>query len=109
MVIEFEDKGLQELYETGKTTDRRYKKLAKDKAFVDDFIDVINIMYDVDCTSQLSDISFLKYEKLKYNLSGLSSVRIVNNRVERLIFTEHEGGILVKLLEINQEHYGKKK
>ena len=91
MVIEFEDKGLQELYETGKTTDRRYKKLAKDKAFVDDFIDVINIMYDVDCTSKLSDISFLKYEKLKYNLSGLSSVRIVNNRVERLIFTEHEG------------------
>ena len=109
MVIEFEDKGLQELYETGKTTDRRYKKLAKDKAFVDDFIDVINIMYDVDCTSKLSDFSFLKYEKLKYNLSSLSSVRIVNNRVERLIFTEHEGGILVKLLEINQEHYGKKK
>lgn len=109
MVIEFEDKGLQELYETGKTTDRRYKKLAKDKAFVDDFIDVINIMYDVDCTSKLSDFSFLKYEKLKYNLSGLSSVRIIRNRVERLIFTEHEGGILVKLLEIDQEHYGKKK
>lgn len=109
MVIEFEDKGLQELYETGKTTDKRYKKLVKDKAFVDDFIDVINIMYDVDCTSKLSNFSFLKYEKLKYNLSGFSSVRIVSNRVERLIFTEHEGGILVKLLEINQEHYGKKK
>lgn len=109
MVIEFEDKGLQELYETGNTTDRRYKKLVKDKAFVDDYIDVINIMYDVNCTSDLSKFSYLKYEKLKYNLSGLSSVRIVNNRVERLIFTEHENGILVKLLEINQEHYGKKK
>ena len=109
MVVEFEDKGLQELYETGKTTDKRYKKLVKDKAFIEELVGVIDIMYDVDCTSQLSNFSFLKYEKLKYNLSGLSSVRIIRNRVERLIFTEHEGGILVKLLEINQEHYGKKK
>lgn len=109
MIVEFEDKGLQELYEIGKTTDKRYKKLAKDREFIDNLVDVIDIMYTVDSTTDLSKYSFLKYEKLKYNLSGFSSVRIIKSRVERLIFTEHEGGILVKLLEINQEHYGKKK
>ena len=52
---------------------------------------------------------FLRYEKLKENLSGYSFVRIMNGRVERLIFTEHEGGITIKLVELNQDHYGNKK
>lgn len=38
-----------------------------------------------------------------------SSVRIDNGRVERLLFTEHEYGIEVRLIEIDSSHYGNKR
>ena len=38
-----------------------------------------------------------------------SSVRIDNRHVERLLFTEHEDGIEVRLLEIDSNHYGNKR
>ena len=53
--------------------------------------------------------SFLKFEKLKYQYSGCCSVRIANGHIERLIFTEHEGGITIKLLKLDDSHYGNKK
>jgi hypothetical protein len=39
----------------------------------------------------------------------LSSVRIVNGMVERLLFTEIENGIEVELIEIDSTHYGNKR
>lgn len=39
----------------------------------------------------------------------LSSVRIVNGMVERLLFTEIEDGIEVELIEIDSTHYGNKR
>lgn len=57
----------------------------------------------------LSNYSFLHYEQLKDNLSGLSSVRICNGRVERLLFVEKENGVEIRVIELNTKHYGSKK
>ena len=35
--------------------------------------------------------------------------RIVNGKVERLLFTETEDGVEVELIEIDSTHYGNKK
>ena len=107
MNVIFIDNALQELYETGKTTDSRYKKLCRNKSFVGDYIGVIDLMVSVDKVDELRTYSFLHYEKLKHRPE--SSVRIDNGRVERLLFTEHEDGIEVRLIEIDSTHYGNKR
>lgn len=107
MNVIFIDNALQELYETGKTKDSRYKKLCRNKSFVEDYIGVIDLMVSVDKVDELRTYSFLHYEKLKHRPE--SSVRIDNGRVERLLFTEHEDGIEVRLIEIDSTHYGNKR
>ena len=109
MKIIFKDEALSELYSNGKTEDRKYKKLCKNKKLVDGYQRAVSIMYNVDSTEELRSFSFLHYEKLKYMKEPLSSVRLVNRMVERLLFTETEDGIEVELLEIDSTHYGNKK
>lgn len=106
MNVIFADEALKELYESGKTKDQKYKSLSKDKKLVEGFRRAVGIMYDVDEVSDLKPYSFLHYEKLKYREE--SSVRIVNGRIERLIFIERENGIEVALIEIDKTHYGNK-
>lgn len=107
MNVIFIDNALQELYETGKTKDSRYKKLCRNKSFVEDYIGVVDLMVSVDKVEELKTYSFLHYEKLKHRPE--SSVRIDNGRVERLLFSEHEDGIEVRLIEIDSTHYGNKR
>ena len=57
----------------------------------------------------LKNLNYMHYEKLKYELSGLSSVRLSNRYVHRLIFEEKEDLISLKLIEIDDTHYGNKK
>lgn len=107
MEITFKDEALSELYETGKTKDRKYKQLCKDKKLVQGYIRAVSIMYRTETTRELREFSFLHYEKLAHD--PRSSVRIVNGKVERLLFTESENGIEVELIEIDNTHYGNKK
>ncbi len=107
MNVIIEDKDL-ELLLNGEPS-KKYKKLAKDVRFMDKLNETYSTLLTIPCTERLSQFSNLRYEKLKYEYSGYSSVRIMNGRVERLIFTEHEGGITIKLIELNQDHYGNKK
>ena len=109
MKIIFKDEALSELYSNGKTEDRKYKKLCKNKKLVEGYQRAVSIMYDVDSTEELRPFSFLHYEKLKYMKEPYSSVRLVNGMVERLLFTETEDGIEVELLETDSTHYGNKK
>lgn len=109
MKIIFKDEALSDLYENGKTNDSKYKKLCKNKKLVEGYQRAVSIIYDVDSTEELKLFSFLHYEKLKYMKEPLSSVRLVNGMVERLLFTETEDGIEVELLEIDSTHYGNKK
>lgn len=105
MEISFDDKDLEELIFTGKN--RKYKKLSKDKVLMKALVDVYNYMNAVSCVKDLKPYSFLHYEVLKH--IGLSSVRIMNGRVERLLFAEYENGIRITIIELNETHYGRKK
>ena len=66
----------------------------------------MNFLYKYD----LKPLSFLHYEKLKSQRgNNISSVRIANGFIERLIFSETDDGIEIELIEINDTHYGSKK
>lgn len=105
MKIDFDDEDLKELIEKG--INNKYKKLSKDKKFMSCLISVYNILCDVDSTNDLKLFSRLHYEKLKH--VAKSSVRIMNGRVERLIFEEYDNGIRIVFVELNEDHYGNKK
>lgn len=107
MDVIFTDEALRELYETGTTKDSKYKKLARNRRFIEAYTQVIDLMVAAENVSELAVYSFLHYEKLKHRPE--SSVRIQNSRVERLLFTEHEGGIEIRLIEIDSNHYGNKR
>ena len=109
MRIIFKDEALSELYESARTEDHKYKKMCRNKKLIAGYQRAVSIMYDVDSTEDLRPFSFLHYEKLKYLKEPLSSVRLVNGMVERLLFTETEDGIEIELVEIDSTHYGNKK
>lgn len=107
MNIAFGDKDLEELILTGQNKKGKYKTLARDKRFVAKLTDIYNLMHAQENVTKLRNFSFLHYEQLKH--ISMSSVRIFNNRVERLLFTETTDGIQITLIEINEDHYGNKK
>ena len=110
MNVIFRDNALSELYETKTTKDSKYKKLCKNKKLVDGYIRAVSTMMSVESTKDLMPLSFLHYEKLKYQQDEpRSSVRLVNGMIERLIFKETDDGIEVELIEIDCTHYGNKK
>jgi len=106
MKIQIDDKDLLELINTGRNS--KYKQLSKNGKFMKSLSRVIGLMRIVERASDLSAYNFLHYERLK-GKNGLSSVRVVNGMVERIIFRELNGGIEIIVLELNREHYGNKK
>lgn len=100
------DEDLRELIMYGTNTGK-YKRISRDRKFVKKLADIYNLMKSVEHVSRLKDYSFLHYEQLKH--VRLSSVRIFNNRVERLLFRETETGMEITLIELNEDHYGNKK
>jgi hypothetical protein len=41
--------------------------------------------------------------------NGMSSIRVVNGMVERILFREFDGGIIITVLSLDDTHYGNKK
>ena len=107
MKVIFKDEALSDLYKYGKTSDRKYKRICKKKDLIEGYQKAVFRMYSVDSTDELKNFSPLHYEKLRH--IGLSSVRLVNGKVERLLFKETDNGVEVELIEIDENHYGKKK
>lgn len=105
MKISFEDKNLKELIENGKNS--KYKKFSRDRSFMNGLSRVVATLSAVSCCNDLRMFSWLHYEQLR-NV-GVSSVRVLNGRVERLIFRELNDGIEIVLIELNRTHYGNKK
>jgi len=101
MIIVFEDKELKKLIFEGQS--KKYRAYARDRKFLDRLRLIYSYIEPVANTDALQSISFLHYEKLKG--VGLSSIRIFNNRVERLIFEEVDGGIKIIMIELNKNHY----
>ena len=107
LIIEYADIAIEEVIIYHKSDDKRYRKLKGNKTFWRDLDKVMARIRAATNTSDLEHYTSLHYEKLKYDKSGLSSVRIGYNSKYRLIFEEFDGGIRIKLIEIN-EHYGDK-
>ncbi len=106
MNIEFEDKALQELFETGSTSDKKYKKLAKD--VVKQYIKVVNFIRGASRIEDLFKIKSLHYEKKLGDLNGVDAVWI--NPQYRLLFNSsaNEQNIVVNALLIEiSKHYEK--
>ena len=106
MQIVFEDKNLEELITTGKNN--KYKKYTRNAKFMEALVTAYNYLRLASCTNDLRSISYLHYEQLKWN-KGLSSIRVVNGMVERIVFREYEGGISITVLSLDDTHYGNKK
>jgi len=83
MDITFKQDYLQELYKSGKTTDKKYRF---QPAIIRKYIRVINLMIEQPDTFSLTKYNSLNYEKLKGKKAGLSSVRI--NDQYRIEFEE---------------------
>ena len=106
MQIIFEDKDLEELITTG--LNHKYKKYARNRKFMMALATAYNYLRLSERTSDLRFISFLHYEKLS-GTNGLSSIRVVNGMVERILFREFDGGIRNLVLTLDDTHYGNKK
>lgn len=106
MQIVFEDTDLEELITTG--YNRKYRKYTRNSKFMQALVVAYNYLRNADSTNDLRSISFLHYEQLA-GTNGLSSIRVVNGMVERIIFREFEGGISITVLSLDDTHYGNKK
>ena len=99
-------KDLLDLYLTGRS--RRYREVSRNRELMYGFLRAVKLMSDAKDVNELSGVSSLHYEKLKYSLSGYSSVRLSNRYVHRLLFREGPDGLEVCLIEIDDTHYGNK-
>jgi plasmid maintenance system killer protein len=106
MQIIFEDKDLEELITTGRNS--KYKKYTRNGKFVRALATAYNYLRLSERASDLRSISFLHYEQLS-GTNGMSSIRVVNGMVERIVFREYEGGIRITVLDLDDTHYGNKK
>ena len=106
MIIEMEQEIL-DLIKTGESV--KYKTIARNSTLFKGLIRAFQIREAVNKVEELKLYSFLHYERLKYDLSGLSSVRLDNRYVHRLIFKELDDIITLKLIQIDATHYGNKK
>ena len=85
---------------------RKYKKYLRDAKFLAALERVYYLMQSEKDTQRLVNYSFLHYKKLRG--VGMSSVRVMNGRVERLLFHEYNDGIEISLIEIDETHYGQR-
>ena len=104
MKVTFEDIELENLILTHSS--RKYKKYLRDSKFLSALDRVYFLMQSEIDTKRLANYSYLHYEKLKG--VRMSSVRVMNGRVERLLFHEYEDGIEISLIEIDNTHYGQR-
>lgn len=80
MVIEFEKEYLRELFENGKTKEKKYRFQPQ---IIKQYVKVISRLETASNLEELYQINSLNYEKLSGNKDGLESVRVNNQyRIE---------------------------
>lgn len=85
MLVTFEKKYLQELYETGKTSEKKYRFQPE---IVAKYARCIDVLISAKGTEALYAVKSLNYEKLKGDKKGISSIRV--NQQYRIEFTVNE-------------------
>ncbi len=104
MNVEFEDKALEEMFLTGTTREKKYKRLPQD--IVKRYVKVVNYLRAASRIEDLFLINSLHYEKKKGDLNDTEAVWI--NDQYRLLFKSSpiENGIIVNALLIEiSKHY----
>jgi proteic killer suppression protein len=82
MIVTFEEEYLQELYETGKTSDKKHRFQPE---IIRKYQYCIRYLLGASCVEALYNVNALNYEMLKGDKAGISSIRV--NRRYRLEFT----------------------
>jgi len=104
MDITFEKDYLCEMYQTGKTTDKKHRF---QPAIIRKYIRIIDLMISQPDTVALAKYNSLNYEKLKGDKAGLSSIRV--NDQYRIEFEEKtvENQIVAVICNITElsNHY----
>ena len=106
MQIIFDDKDLEELITAGRNS--KYKKYTRNRKFMEALAIAYNYLRFSERASDLRSISFLHYEQLA-GTNGMSSIRVINGMVERILLREFDGGIRITVLSLDNTHYGNKK
>jgi proteic killer suppression protein len=83
MKVEFEKAYLRELYDTGNTTDKKHRFQPQ---VANGYVKCVRALMNAERIEELFTYNSLRYEKLKGNKQGLSSIRI--NDQYRLEFRE---------------------
>ncbi|GHT71701.1 hypothetical protein AGMMS50239_40930 [Bacteroidia bacterium] len=104
MIVTFEEKYLQELYETGKATDKKHRYQPE---IVRKYQYCIKLMHRVADTNALAKYNGLNFENLKGDKAGRSSVRV--NKQYRIEFEVTDNGVesvvtVCNILELSN-HY----
>jgi Plasmid maintenance system killer protein len=104
MIVTFEEKYLQELFETGKTED---KKRRFQPEIVRKYQYCIRYLLGASCIEALYPVKALNYEVLKGDKAGISSIRV--NKQYRVEFTVNDNDIeplitVCNILELSN-HY----
>ncbi len=104
MYIEFDKDYLRELYETGRTNDKKHRYQPE---IIRGYYKCVMFLKRAENTEQLYQIKSLNYEALTGDKKGVSSIRI--NRKYRLEFTVREAAgekiiTICRLLDISN-HY----
>ena len=85
MIVTFEKTYLQELFEKGKTSDKKHRYQPQ---IICKYKRCINILWDADCIEDLFVFNGLNYEKLEGEKKGKSSIRV--NDQYRIEFEESQ-------------------
>ena len=104
MIVTFEEKHLQELYETGKTSDKKHRFQPQ---IVRKYQYCIRYLLGASCIEALYPVSGLNYEVLKGDKAGISSIRV--NKQYRIEFKVTDNGVeplitVCNILELSN-HY----
>ena len=106
MHVDTENEALLELYQTGKSEDKRYKKLPK--LTISGFIKAVNIIKNVNRIEDLFQHKGLNYERLKGELKDFESVRC--DKKYRLMFKSSslDNSVIITEVELFEitDHYG---
>jgi proteic killer suppression protein len=104
MIVYFEKEYLRDLYETGKTTDKKHRFQPE---IVRKYKRCIDILMDASGTEALYAMNALNYEVLKGDKQGISSIRV--NKQYRIEFAITDSGTepVVKICNILElsNHY----
>jgi len=104
MIVTFEEEYLSDLYEKGKTDDKKHRYQPE---IIRKYKRCIDILLDASGIEALYEINSLNYEAMKGDKRGASSIRV--NTKYRIEFTVTEGSIepivtVCNILELSN-HY----